>query len=664
MQKTILITGGAGFIGSHLCEEFLKQNDKVICLDNLITGQLANINHLLNNPNFKFINADVSDRSSYILHLKSYIFTHILHFASPAGPNPNSPKSYLKYPIETYLVNSIGTHYLLELAQKTGAEFLFASTSEVYGNPLEHPQKEDYWGNVNTLGPRACFSKDTEILTKDGWKFLPNVLLSDEIATLSPIDHKLEYNKPYEIIKEEYSGFMKHFNGYKIEFLVTPNHKIYARKKHKSCKYEFFRADTKMSWQFMKIKTDVAIWNGIEKKNFYLPQVNHKFKNKLINNIKMDHWLEFFGYYISEGCIYERKSKVKSILIAQSRNNKKEWKKINKCLEKLPIKSNYSNHQWFIINKQIYEYLKQFGKAREKYIPKEFKNLSRRQLKILFNALYLGDGSKNRNCYYTASKKLADDIQEICLKIGYSAKITITHANQKRNLLYNIYIRGKQDLGKKYKTKKGFLEPRFGCNPKNVKYNGNVYCVDVPNHIIYVRRNGKAAWCGNCYDESKRFGEMATITFGKKHKINTKIVRIFNTYGPRMNPDDGRVVPQFILQALHNEPITIYGKGQQTRSLCYIDDLIKGIQTILEKAKPYEVLNLGGDQEITVNYLAEKIKQLTNSSSSFSHKGLPLDDPEKRQPDLTKINKLSWQPAITLEQGLIKTIEYFEKIKE
>lgn len=318
-MKTVLITGGAGFIGSHLCQEFLKKEYKVVCVDNLITGSKENISHLLNNQNFKFIKADVSKKSSYSL-LSTLSLDHILHFASPAGPNPQAPKSYLKLPIKTYLVNSIGTHYLLQLARKTKSEFLFASSSEIYGNPLEHPQKETYFGNVNTIGPRSC------------------------------------------------------------------------------------------------------------------------------------------------------------------------------------------------------------------------------------------------------------------------------------------------------------------------------------------------------YDSSKRFGEMATITYGKKYKLKTKIVRIFNTYGPRMNPEDGRVIPQFILQALKNKPVTIYGKGNQTRSFCYIDDLVKGILLITDKAKPYDVFNLGSDKEIKIIELAKIIKKLTNSRSEFTFEPLPVDDPEKRKPGLEKIKKeLGWQPETNLQEGLKKTIDFFKK---
>ena len=317
-MKTVLITGGAGFIGSHLCEEFLKKGFKVICADNLITGQKNNIIHLLGNKNFKFILADVSELSSYKGPVKNYKLDYILHFASPAGPNPYSSLSYMQIPIETYLVNSLGTHLLLNLAKKNKAEFLFASSSEIYGNPLEHPQKETYFGNVNPIGPRAC------------------------------------------------------------------------------------------------------------------------------------------------------------------------------------------------------------------------------------------------------------------------------------------------------------------------------------------------------YDISKRFGEMATMTFAKKFGIKVKIIRIFNTYGPRMNPKDGRSITLFITQALKNKPLTIFGNGQQTRSFCYIDDLVEGVTKVIEKGGTGEVYNLGSPQEITINKTVKKILSLTKSSSKIIYQKSCQDDPERRCPDITKAQKyLSWQPKISFEQGLLKTIEYF-----
>lgn len=149
MKKTALVTGGAGFLGSYLCERLLKDGCKVICLDNLITGSLRNISHLFKNRSFRFIKHDVS---KYI-NIKEKI-RFILHFASPA-----SPVDYLNYPIPTLKVGSLGTHNSLGLAKEKKAAFLLASTSEVYGDPLVHPQKEDYWGNVNCIGPRGVYDE-------------------------------------------------------------------------------------------------------------------------------------------------------------------------------------------------------------------------------------------------------------------------------------------------------------------------------------------------------------------------------------------------------------------------------------------------------------------------------------------------------------------------
>jgi dTDP-glucose 4,6-dehydratase len=162
------------------------------------------------------------------------------------------------------------------------------------------------------------------------------------------------------------------------------------------------------------------------------------------------------------------------------------------------------------------------------------------------------------------------------------------------------------------------------------------------------------------YDEAKRFAEAMTMAYHRYHKIDTKIVRIFNTYGPRMRLKDGRVVPAFIGEALKGEPITIFGDGKQTRSFCYVSDLIDGIYK-LSQSDFHEPVNIGNPLELTIKEFAERIIRLIGSKSTLSYLPLPTDDPKQRRPDITRAwQRLGWKPVVELEDGLKRTIEYFK----
>ncbi|MFH1481094.1 MAG: UDP-glucuronic acid decarboxylase family protein [Pseudomonadota bacterium] len=167
-----------------------------------------------------------------------------------------------------------------------------------------------------------------------------------------------------------------------------------------------------------------------------------------------------------------------------------------------------------------------------------------------------------------------------------------------------------------------------------------------------------------CYDEGKRCAETLFFDYHRQLKLRIKVARIFNTYGPRMHPNDGRVVSNFIVQALRGEPITIYGKGNQTRSFCYVDDLIDGLIRLMKTPDGFTgPVNLGNPVEFTILELAEKIIELTGSKSKIVYKPLPADDPKQRQPDIRLAKKeLKWSPKVTLEEGLKKTIPYFETL--
>lgn len=184
-------------------------------------------------------------------------------------------------------------------------------------------------------------------------------------------------------------------------------------------------------------------------------------------------------------------------------------------------------------------------------------------------------------------------------------------------------------------------------HPQPETYHGNVNCIGPRS----------------CYDEGKRCAETLFFDYHRQHRLKIKVARIFNTYGPRMHPNDGRVVSNFILQALRNQAITIYGDGMQTRSFCYVDDLIDGLIRLMET--PDDItgpINIGNPDEFTILELAEKIIQLTGSTSEIVYRPLPQDDPMQRRPDVTLAKEqLDWEPKLKLEDGLQKTIEYFRQ---
>lgn len=165
----------------------------------------------------------------------------------------------------------------------------------------------------------------------------------------------------------------------------------------------------------------------------------------------------------------------------------------------------------------------------------------------------------------------------------------------------------------------------------------------------------------SCYDESKRFAEALTMAYHRKHGVATNIARIFNTYGPRMKLDDGRVVPAFLSQALAGAPITVFGSGSQTRSFCYVSDMVDGLCRLMLSEERYPV-NLGNPREMTIREFAESIRRLTASQSPIEFQPLPEDDPRQRCPDITKARAaLGWEPRVTLEEGLRLTVEYFRR---
>jgi UDP-glucuronate decarboxylase len=236
-------------------------------------------------------------------------------------------------------------------------------------------------------------------------------------------------------------------------------------------------------------------------------------------------------------------------------------------------------------------------------------------------------------------------VQELALRCGYAASKSLTPGRD----IYRINLR-----------------PPVEANlvePERLRYAGKVYCVDVKNHVICVRRHGRAAFCGNCYDEGKRCAETLFFDYYRQHNLQIRVVRIFNTYGPRMHPNDGRVVSNFIVQALKGEPITLYGTGNQSRSFCYVDDLVTGMIAMMDQDELVGPVNLGNPGEFTILELATMVKELTGSKSEIVFQPLPQDDPVRRRPDISLAKeKLHWEPTIPLRDGLSRTVAFFREL--
>ncbi|MBI2529725.1 MAG: SDR family oxidoreductase [Candidatus Diapherotrites archaeon] len=264
---------------------------------------------------------------------------------------------------------------------------------------------------------------------------------------------------------------------------------------------------------------------------------------------------------------------------------------------------------------------------------------------------------KNRNFTFikhdiTAPLKLNSKIDEIYNLASPASPVDFDRLSEEILLVNSLGTKNMLDLALKNKAR--FFEAStsevYGSAlkiPQDESYWGNVNSIGPRS----------------CYDESKRFSEALVMAYYRKYSLDTRIVRIFNTYGPKMRADDGRVVTNFINQALHNKPITIYGSGQQTRSFCYVSDEIDGIWRLMQANYNLPV-NIGNPNEFTILELAQKIKELANSKSEIIFKPLPKDDPERRKPDIALAKKLfNWHPKVELEEGLKRTIEYFREQK-
>jgi UDP-glucuronate decarboxylase len=240
--------------------------------------------------------------------------------------------------------------------------------------------------------------------------------------------------------------------------------------------------------------------------------------------------------------------------------------------------------------------------------------------------------------YHMASRASPDDFA------SHAVEIALTNSEGTRNAIECALAHDATLL--LASTSEVYGDPEV--HPQHEEYNGNVNI-----------RGPRAP-----YDESKRFGEALAVAYDQQYDVDIRTVRIFNTYGPRMHPDDGRVIPNFLSQALNGRDLTVYGDGSQTRSFCYVDDLITGIRTVAEADQSVasrEVFNLGNTEEVTIRELADVVVDIVDSESGVVFEDLPVDDPEVRKPDISKATEtFDWEPSVGLREGLARTVEVFD----
>jgi intein/homing endonuclease len=421
-----------------------------------------------------------------------------------------------------------GTNYQVRIVAHYGSGV--DSGPDVY---LNGKCRTDF-GDIRFTRSDGCYSDDTEILTENGWKLFKDLKPNEKVATLNPVTGELEYQVPTNYIRYYYRGKMFHQKGKRIDLLVTPNHRMYVRRWRN---WDKFRDEvsgfelievTKLPKQ-VEYKRD-AKWRGASPKYFILPSVKrHPYGNPEPKKIEMIKWLRFFGIWLAEGFVYKSKDN-RHFMVYICQKTKENLPIIEKWIKEAGFKTSYQKDRFVICSKQLYCYLEQFGHAESKFIPKEIKALSPNLLRVLIESMCLGDGSpttrKGGRIYWrygTKSKQLADDLQEIAFKAGFVATI---HYSEKEQL-YTVTI---SDWGKTIRVNKGV------DNREWIDYDGYVYCVEVPNHVVYVRRNGKAIWSGNStlldyWMEEKVDSDYAIFWVKVADDLSTNPVTIYVYYG-------------------------------------------------------------------------------------------------------------------------------------
>lgn len=778
-----LVTGGAGFLGSHLCERLLGEGYRVICMDNLRTGSSDNVAHLESSPDFEYVDHDVT------LHIQvEGELDEIYHFASPA-----SPKDFERIPIPILKAGALGTYNALGLAKSKGSRLMLASSSEVYGDPLVHPQPEEYWGNVNQVGIRGVYDEakryaesitmayhrhhrvDTRIV-----RIFNSIMADETVVLFDGDDMRVEEIERYadyayggriaaprrvyvpafdpETLRVELrlaDALIKCPSEGKDAYEITTR---YGRRIRVTGDHSVFRRGRRGEPEEIPVrKLEVGDSIAIPAR---MPVVEKEaspvdLAERLINSGLREE--ELWGFTLVSPklmpAIEDFKEDIlgylgKSPRFAGSRNKRNSaacaWRKYRReGLLPLPVAAMlWRRGLWrWPEDAGIRPYKGGGGLAVRNTLP-----ITEDLLWLL--GLYLAEGShvdgdgdyrlmiSSDACFveramsvmgvcfgvqprfltadgerapsmYVDSKLLVYAFREVFRITGASKEARIpawvmqlplsrakhflegyrqgdgTHTNypQCRELVFNTVSEG-------LATDLTYLLLRFGIVASvgsytttfTKRYAGRAFpfwrvtvCEVSDFDILHwdlgvtqklsAKRTGDLVWA--------RVLEIAPTEVtpyvydfsveGHENFVAGNGVFAHNTYGPRMRPDDGRMIPNFVSQALAGEPLTVYGDGNQTRSVQYVDDLIEGTFRLMhsEETRP---VNIGNPVEYPVREIAGMILDLSGSRSRLMYRPLPQDDPQRRCPDITRARELlGWEPRVPAREGLKLTLDWFAR---
>ncbi|HEY8546692.1 MAG TPA: GDP-mannose 4,6-dehydratase [Acidimicrobiales bacterium] len=762
----VVVTGGAGFLGSHLCDVLLARGDEVIALDNMSTGAVPNIEHLFGHPGFTFVQHDVS----------TYVWVPgkvdaVLHFASPA-----SPRDYLEMPIQTLKVGSLGTHNCLGLAKRKDARFLLASTSEVYGDPKVHPQHEEYWGHVNPVGPRGVYDEakrfaeamtmayhryhgldvrivrifnsilaDEQVLYDDGTE-LRRERVGDLAARIGANVDLHGYTVPAfdergRITASEAIALLGHpptgkcyevRTRYGRSIRVTADHSVFvegddgrptpkpvsqlavgeriavagrievpARDKQWVSVIEAWEAgggsadDLQVTWPGLG-------WHVWEHRQELVadrvarrapgPTVRRATWGTVVRSRDLDHltvgevrrlgldipatamvrrnvsgrspWLPIelrvtdellwlLGLWVAAGCWHRSdhdafvtwSCDVETLERAAKVVERDLWLSVGRQKGSAARSAGIVARGRLLL--AVLDHLG-FGPG-PKRIPGWVLGLPLSRLKWFMEGYREGDGVHSgrtfdeavRHEFTTVGDDLKDDLVVALARFGICPSV-----------------------GRCTTALQGTEHPVWRLTVANVTPWSPLDWDRGVVQQLNARRTGDLVWASITAIEEVEPTELVYdfSVPGKENFWAGTGVCAKNTFGPRMRIEDGRVVSNFLVQAIQGKPLTIYGDGSQTRSFCYVDDEIRGILALLDGDITGPV-NIGNPGEFTVAELAEIVLDVTGSSSEIVYEPLPVDDPTQRKPDITLAREaLGWEPTVDLREGLARTADYFRRV--